>query len=79
MTLEAWVNPTTVNGNWRDVIYKGNDNYYLEATSTNASKPDAGLIAGGTLRRRLRHRRSAREHLVATWPRRTTAPPCVCT
>ena len=48
MTLEAWVNPTTVNGNWRDVIYKGNDNYYLEATSSNASKPDAGLIAGGS-------------------------------
>ena len=33
MTLEAWVNPSTVNGAWRDVIYKGNDNYYLEATS----------------------------------------------
>jgi fibronectin type 3 domain-containing protein/predicted transcriptional regulator len=48
MTLEAWVNPSTVNGNWRDVVYKGNDNYYLEATSTNASKPDAGLIAGGS-------------------------------
>ena len=48
MTLEAWVNPSTVNGNWRDVIYKGNDNYYLEATSSNASKPDAGLIAGGS-------------------------------
>ena len=47
MTLEAWVNPSTVNNNWRDVIYKGNDNYYLEATSSNASKPDAGLIAGG--------------------------------
>ena len=48
MTLEAWVNPSTVNGNWRDVIYKGDDNYYLSATSTNASRPDAGLIAGGT-------------------------------
>ncbi len=48
MTLEAWVNPSTVNGNWRDVIYKGNDNYYLEATSTNSSKPDGGLIAGGS-------------------------------
>ncbi len=48
MTLEAWVNPSTVNGSWRDVIYKGNDNYYLEATSTNASKPDGGLIAGGS-------------------------------
>ena len=33
MTLEAWVNPSAVNGAWRDVIYKGNDNYYLEATS----------------------------------------------
>ena len=48
MTLEAWVNPSTVNGNWRDVIYKGNDNFYLEATSSNASRPDAGLIAGGS-------------------------------
>ena len=48
MTLEAWVNPSTVNANWRDVIYKGNDNFYLEATSSNASAPDAGLIAGGT-------------------------------
>ncbi len=48
MTLEAWVNPSTVNANWRDVIYKGNDNFYLEATSTNASRPDAGLIGGGS-------------------------------
>ncbi len=47
MTLEAWVNPSTVDSNWRDVIYKANDNYYLEATSSNASRPDAGLIAGG--------------------------------
>ena len=48
MTLEAWVNPSTVNANWRDVIYKGNDNFYLEATSSNASDPDAGMIAGGS-------------------------------
>ena len=41
MTLEAWVNPSAVTAVWRDVIYKGNDNYYLEATSS-ASKPDAG-------------------------------------
>src|ERR1700730_13846652 len=27
MTLEAWVDPTAVNSNWRDVVYKGNDNY----------------------------------------------------
>src|SRR5262245_32847333 len=31
MTMEAWVNPTTVDNLWRDVIYKGNDNYYLMA------------------------------------------------
>jgi hypothetical protein len=37
-----------VNGSWRDVIYKANDNFYLEATSTNGSLPDAGTIAGGT-------------------------------
>ena len=34
MTLEAWVNPTTTSSAWRDVIYKGIDNYYLEGTST---------------------------------------------
>src|SRR5262249_33810587 len=27
MTIEAWVQPTAVNGTWRDVIYKGNDAY----------------------------------------------------
>src|SRR5262249_33341363 len=27
MTLEAWVNPSVVSSTWRDVIYKGNDNY----------------------------------------------------
>jgi hypothetical protein len=48
MTLEAWVNPSTVNARWRDVIYKGNDNFYLEATSTSSSVPDAGMIAGGS-------------------------------
>jgi len=47
MTLEAWVYPTTVNSAWRDVIYKGNDNYYLEGTSTNSSHPVAGAILGG--------------------------------
>jgi len=46
MTLEAWVNPQAVTGSWRDVIYKGDDNYYLEATSTNASRPGAGGTFG---------------------------------
>jgi hypothetical protein len=47
MTLEAWVNPTTVDSNWRDVIYKGNDDYYLEATSSNAGRPVGGGTFGG--------------------------------
>ena len=47
MTLEAWVNPSTVSSAWRDVIYKGNDNYYLEGTSVNDGKPDGGGTFGG--------------------------------
>jgi hypothetical protein len=47
MTLEAWVFPTTVSSAWRDVIYKGNDNYYLEATSWNG-RPVGGGILGGS-------------------------------
>lgn len=48
MTLEAWVRPTTVNSAWRDVIYKGNDNYYLSATTTTSGRPAGGAIAGGS-------------------------------
>ena len=49
MTLEAWVNPSTVNSNWRDVIYKGNDNYFLEATSENSGGvPAAGATLGSS-------------------------------
>ena len=42
MTLEAWVKPAAISAAWRDVVYKGDDNYYLEATS-----PMSGLPAGG--------------------------------
>jgi Concanavalin A-like lectin/glucanases superfamily/PQQ enzyme repeat len=49
MTLEAWVYPTTVNSAWRDVIYKGNDNYYLEGTSPNSSRPAMGGTFAGDL------------------------------
>lgn len=48
MTLEAWVSPSVLNGVWRDVIYKGQDNYYLEADSTN-SKPATRATSGGAL------------------------------
>jgi hypothetical protein len=46
MTLEAWVNPSTVTKAWRDVVYKGNDAYYLSATSTSKSLPALGGTFG---------------------------------
>ena len=51
MTLEAWVNPTTVTNAWRDVLVKGNDDYYLMATSTNTSRPVGAAIVAGTKQR----------------------------
>jgi len=47
LTVEAWVNPSAVTSAWRDIIYKGNDNYYLEATTTNSSFPAAAGTFGG--------------------------------
>src|SRR6185436_1111146 len=44
MTLEAWVRPTTVTSAWRDIIYKANDNFYLEATTIVNSAPAIGTI-----------------------------------
>jgi hypothetical protein len=41
MTLQAWAYPTTVYSAWQDVIYKGNDNYYLEATVIRTQQIDA--------------------------------------
>jgi hypothetical protein len=46
LTLEAWVNPSAISPNWTDVVYKGNDNYYLEA-ATPQGAPAAGATAGG--------------------------------
>jgi hypothetical protein len=48
MTLEAWVKPSVVNSAWRDVIYKGNDNYFLEATSDEGGVPGAGATLGSS-------------------------------
>ena len=47
-TLEAWVNPTAVSSAWRDVIYKGDDNYYLEATTTAGGVPGIGQTVGSS-------------------------------
>ncbi len=46
MTLEAWVNPSVVSSAWRDVIFKGDDNYYLEATSPTSKRPAGGGTFG---------------------------------
>jgi chitodextrinase len=48
MTLEAWVNPSVGTSAWRDVIYKGDDRYYLEGSSTNSSRPAGGGTWGTT-------------------------------
>ena len=58
MTLEAWVNPVSVSSAWRDVIYKGDDNYYLEGTSANGGVPAGGGTFGGAGATRLRLRRA---------------------
>ena len=42
MTLEAWVNPAVAPTGWKDVIYKGNDNYYLEASSSERQQAGRG-------------------------------------
>jgi hypothetical protein len=72
MTLEAWVYPTVVNSSWRDVIYKADDNYYLEATSTQGGAPGMGgtfsanpLYGTGALTV------NAWTHLAATYDRTT--------
>ena len=48
MTLEAWVQPSVVSSAWRDILYKGNDAFYLEATSSNDGSPVGGGIIGST-------------------------------
>ena len=48
MTLEAWVNPTATSDNWRDVIYKPVDNYFLEATSYTGPPGGGGTFGGNT-------------------------------
>ena len=48
MTLEVWAKLAASSKNWEDIIYKGNDNYYLSATSNPNGVPAGGTIAGGT-------------------------------
>ena len=75
MTLEAWVNPSNVEPRWRDVVYKGDDNYYLEATSRHGSPAGARRASfGGSYADALRHGRALRQHLDAPGRSPTTAP-----
>ncbi len=46
MTLEAWVKPAAASNTWGDIIYKGNDNYFLMASSPPSGFDAAGGIFG---------------------------------
>jgi hypothetical protein len=48
MTLEAWVFPTAASTLWKDLVYKGDDNYYLSASSCCQGRPASGGIFSGT-------------------------------
>ena len=50
MTLAAWVNPTSLSTAWQDVIYKGNVNYFLMASSDNGGSPVGGGTFGSTVK-----------------------------
>ena len=50
---------------WRDVIYKGNDNYYLEGTSDGGGAPAGGGTFLAATPTRTRHGAAAGQHLVA--------------
>ena len=63
MTLEAWVNPTTVSSGWRDVIEKGNDDYYLMGTTDHSGSPGGG----GTLAAPTRTRSAPQHSPTNTW------------
>ena len=62
--------PTTRTNAWRDVVYKGDDNYYLVATSTLGSDSDGGRHLRGQrqpLWVRLRLPANVWTHLAATY------------
>lgn len=68
MTLEAWVNPTSL-GSWRDVVYKGtNDNYYLEGSSDPSAFPaTGGTYCSSSLKGTATLPLNAWSHLAATY------------
>ena len=49
MTLEAWVKPFALGNVWRDIIFKADDIYYLEGSSTQQGAPTVGGTFTGPL------------------------------
>jgi hypothetical protein len=47
MTLEAWVKPSDVS-NWHEVVYKGDELYYLEASTSITAGAAVGLGSSGS-------------------------------
>lgn len=60
MTLQAWVYPTVVDRAWRDVVYKGDDNYYLEGTTPRNPGVPAGRGSGAQRTKRTGRLRARR-------------------
>ena len=75
MTLEAWVNPSVVNSGWRDIIYKGNDNYYLKG-STPSGAPAIGITVGAHDAEAFAHDRASARTPGRSWQRHMTARRC---
>jgi hypothetical protein len=52
-TLEAWVKPATTLSGWQDVIYKGNDNYFLDTSGMSVAggvtTTSSSSISGSTI------------------------------
>ena len=48
MTLEAWVYPNAAPSDWRTILHKETDRYYLMAGSSNANRPAVGGTFGST-------------------------------
>ena len=79
MTLEAWVYPTVAPAEWRAVIAKDVDSYYLMASSDNQNRPAAGAAFGGQNPERVRSGAPTRRIRGPTWRPPTIARRSGCT
>ena len=65
MTLEAWVSRSGNKTGWRDLVYKGDDNYYLVRKLEPQQPAGSRRDHGRKLRRGVRHRQAAGKYLDA--------------